>query len=282
MIKKILVPLDGTELAENALPYATELASKLGSKITAAYVAQTRNNGSKERSELYIADIDKRMGNEASLNSITLAGDLKKEISKYVNENNIGLVVLATQGQSESKRDWQIISKIIWSTKKPVIIIEPGKRNTKVIPNGLFKKILVPLDGSPESEAVLASVIEIASKLKSEVVLFSVLTKNMHEPVVALSVYMDYMEKRKEDLTILSMGYLNIVGYRLKEKGIKVTSEVRAGTPAVEITNYASEIGADLIAMSTSARSGIAGWFFKSNTVGKLIDQNTSLLIVQQ
>ena len=78
-----------------------------------------------------------------------------------------------------------------------------------------------------------------------------------------------------------AMNYLEKVGANFKEKGISVASEVRFGSAAEEIINYADEIKADLVAISTHGRSGIGRWIFGSNAARIMHRGNTPLLMVR-
>jgi nucleotide-binding universal stress UspA family protein len=75
--------------------------------------------------------------------------------------------------------------------------------------------------------------------------------------------------------------YLKKIGDKLRDKGIKVTSEVRVGAPAEEIIKFADEVKADIVVMATHGRSGIGRWIFGSVSGKVLREGNTPILLVR-
>lgn len=132
----------------------------------------------------------------------------------------------------------------------------------------LYKKILVPLDGSRLAECVLPHVEELA---KSGMVKEIILLRVCDSP----SIVADYpegkgktWEKHVERLTSNAQQqcslYINDVEQNLKEKGFKVKSESSLGKPAEEIVNYANKNKVDLIVMASHGRSGVSRWAYGS------------------
>ncbi len=132
----------------------------------------------------------------------------------------------------------------------------------------MYKKILVPLDGSKLAECVLPHVEELA---QSGVVKEIVLLRVCDSP----SIIADYpegkgktWEKHVERLTSNAEQqcslYINDVAQSLKDKGYKVKAESRLGKPADEIVNYANKNKIDLIVMASHGRSGISRWAYGS------------------
>jgi nucleotide-binding universal stress UspA family protein len=125
----------------------------------------------------------------------------------------------------------------------------------------MYKRALVPLDGSVVAETVIPFLLEIAGPLDMEVVLLRV--NQPVAPVViegAGSVEIEDIEARRID----AEEYLAPVAVELRTKGIRVDTRVRRGMPAEEIVAAAKEEGVDLIAMSTHGRSGLGRLLFGS------------------
>jgi nucleotide-binding universal stress UspA family protein len=125
----------------------------------------------------------------------------------------------------------------------------------------MYKRALVPLDGSVVAETVIPFLLEIAGPLDMEVVLLRV--NQPVAPVViegAGSVEIEDIEARRID----AEEYLAPVAVELRAKGIRVDTRVRRGVPAEEIVAAAKEEGVDLIAMSTHGRSGFGRLLFGS------------------
>jgi nucleotide-binding universal stress UspA family protein len=125
----------------------------------------------------------------------------------------------------------------------------------------VYKRALVPLDGSPLAETIIPFILEIAGPLDMEVILLRVVQPI--PPVVieaSRHVEVEDVEARRID----AEEYLAPVAVELEGKGVRVKSQVRRGTPAPEIVAAARETGADLIAMSTHGRGGFGRMVFGS------------------
>ena len=275
MYERIVVPLDGSQLAEIALPYAEELSVRLGSEVTLIYVSESIDDPHRHMHQIYMQKMAestkqgaetyaKKLGKEMAtqVRSVNLAGNPAEEIVKYADSENIGLVVLSTHGQS-GIRQWtigSIANKVVRATKQPVALVRAEGACPDVARKGMLKKALLPLDGSRESEAAIPYAAELASRIGISVVLVQVLAigdKTLAE---------DYLEK---------------IGAQLKQKGVTVESRVIFGEAATEIINLADEIHADVVAMSTHGRSGIGRWILGSVAERVLYEGNTPLLLVR-
>ncbi|MBL0347513.1 universal stress protein [Candidatus Villigracilis affinis] len=125
----------------------------------------------------------------------------------------------------------------------------------------MYKKILVPLDGSPLAEAVLPHAQALAKSEGAEIVLLSVpVTPNLdylsRTPGLATQIIED-AERETE-------AYLKTEVEKLTGEGTKVTSVMREGPIPEMILMVADEVHADVIAMSTHGRSGIQRWLMGS------------------
>jgi nucleotide-binding universal stress UspA family protein len=125
----------------------------------------------------------------------------------------------------------------------------------------MYKRALVPLDGSPIAEAIIPFILEIAGPLDMEVVLLRVV-----EPIppIALEgsrhIEVEDVELRRTD----AEEYLAPIAVELRNKGVRVESRVRRGNAVDQIVAAAREAGADLIAMSTHGRGGLGRLMFGS------------------
>jgi len=135
----------------------------------------------------------------------------------------------------------------------------------------MYKRLLVPLDGSKLAECVLPHVSEIAKGCATEEVVLVSVTERIvaasserkviqptepipaPEPVVRVPVIVGKMQRQAER-------YLNRIANRMVKKGIKVRTEVRLGDPADEIAKFAEEDGDDLIIIASHGRSGFSRW----------------------
>lgn len=122
----------------------------------------------------------------------------------------------------------------------------------------MYKKILVPLDGSELSEGVLPYVDSLARRMGAQVVLLRVITAPVLEPVLADGLAAHPVPSDDSGTRAHAEGYLQRVAFDHFDPNVQVSYEVSGGPIAETILDYASGVEADLIAMSTHGRSGIA------------------------
>jgi nucleotide-binding universal stress UspA family protein len=123
------------------------------------------------------------------------------------------------------------------------------------------KRVLVALDGSTSSEAVLRFVLEIAGPLDMTVMLLRVVESPV--PPMTDDVYrapVETIEERRRD----AEEYLAPIASALRARGVQTAWEVRRGRPAEEILAAAGESGVDMIAMATHGRTGFGRLLFGS------------------
>ena len=114
----------------------------------------------------------------------------------------------------------------------------------------MFKKILVPLDGSPLAEAILPQVTELARALGAEVLLLRVAIAHVFPGVDPTDEEVRVVHEAEE--------YVEALAGKLADKGVRVGTAVRYGKAAGEIINHITDNKMDLVAMSTHGRSGLS------------------------
>jgi len=142
----------------------------------------------------------------------------------------------------------------------------------------MYKKILVPLDGSELAKRALTEAEKLANYLGAEIILFQVATfmPIYGSPELVTPLIID--EKQKET----AEKYLSNLAEELKKKGLRVTVMVRTGQQvAAEIIDFAKEVGADLIVMCTHGRSGITRWVLGSTAHKVVIRAETPILLLR-
>jgi len=143
----------------------------------------------------------------------------------------------------------------------------------------MYKRALVPLDGSIVAEGIIPFVLEIAGPLDMEVVLLRVLLP-IRPSVIEGTRYaeLEDAEKRRAE----AEEYLASIAVELRAKGVKTTTMVRRGEPAEEILAGAREAGADLIAMTTHGRSGLGRLLFGSGAEAVLRQSEVPVFLMRQ
>jgi len=142
----------------------------------------------------------------------------------------------------------------------------------------MYKKILVPLDGSPLAEKALDHAVKLAKLFDSEIILFQVVhfmpiygSPELVAPLIVDEKQKEYAEK-----------YLTRLTRELEAKNLKVRSLVKTGQQvAVEVIDFAKESGVDLIIMCTRGRSGISRWVLGSTAHKVLVRAETPILLLR-
>jgi len=144
----------------------------------------------------------------------------------------------------------------------------------------MYKKILVPLDGSKRAERILPYVEELATKFASHLVLLQVI-----EPSVVLAAPYDmghyYDITQIERLTEEAKGYLRCLQGEFLAKGIETETIVDNGPVVTCILEEAVRKDVDLIAMASHGRSGLARAFYGSVAAGMLHQADRPLLLIR-
>ena len=125
----------------------------------------------------------------------------------------------------------------------------------------MFKRVVIPLDGSELAEAILPFIMQIAGPLDLEVTLLRVVQPLPPEVIEgARRVVLDDIERRQQEAET----YLAELATSIAGSGVQVRTEVRVGVPVREIVACAREREVDFIAMTTHGRSGLGRLLFGS------------------
>ena len=278
MFENIIVPLDTSKLAEVALPYAEELAAKMGSDIVLLTIIESENAKELENYYRYIMKIkeatkdyaakytDNEKGKAIKVEIATQDGNPAQGIIEYSLMSKFPLIVMASHGQSGIRR-WtvgSIADKVVRSgNPKPVMLIRANDTHADIREKRLLKKALVPLDGSDRSEAVIPYISTIVYKLEMELTLLQVVPETNNTETEAKS-YLQSMCSKIEDII-----------------NVPVNSEVAAGPVAETIIDLADELAVDLVAMSTHGMNRNNPLALGSVAQKVFLGGNTPLLLIK-
>lgn len=142
----------------------------------------------------------------------------------------------------------------------------------------MYRKILVPLDGSKLAEAVLPQVRVLADTASGEIVLlrvpdYPIFDQSLTDPELITQI------QRQADSD--ARAYLDAVARDLQGNGRKISCVVVNGAVADTILDWAERTGADLIAMSTHGRGGMARWLIGSVTDKVVQGARVPVLVVR-
>ena len=292
MYTRVLVPLDGSEASEVVLPYVVEIAAGSAAEVILVIVSEFAGmrmnriyNPYLEQAATDVEDQlekwDAKAG--AKVRHDVLVGKPASEILRYADESDVSLVAMVSRGSSDTG-PWllgDIAAKVIRATSKPVLLVRSPASNAALQRKSLIKRVLIPLDGSKLGEAAIPRVEALAKSLDIELVLLHVSEPVIIADVPGLASITIPRSKEEASRMASASDYLNNCETTLREEGLSVSIELRSGSAADQIIDYAEAEGIDLIAMSTHGRSGIGRWVFGSVADKVLHAGNTPLLLVR-
>ena len=273
MFKRMLAPLDGTELAEKVIPYVLQLTGSLELETSLLHVCEVSKTTSMFMCQSYVNHLVERLSNELKkdkgiIKGCVGEGDVAKSILQFAAKNNSDLILMSKHSDTEQERRLigNIAHKVLNGTRVPVLIVHPGDA-VPVVKNDWPKNILVPLDGSKLSDKVLPYVESLSEQMqfRPEITLLNICESrglNADYPESALQLtWEEHVRKSNENSARICSMHLDEVQAQLEVKKFKVKSHVILGNKVVdEIIKYSNEQAFDLIAMTTHGYSGISVW----------------------
>jgi nucleotide-binding universal stress UspA family protein len=261
-LARVLVPLDGSTLAEAILPVVERLARDHEAEVILLEVlegqgAREAGPDAERQAGGYLqqmVDSLRRRGLR-QVRACVWYGDADQAIANAATRERADLIAMSTHGRSGL--DWlrfgSVAEGVVRRAPVPVLLV----RGMAAWDRGGIGRILVPLDGSEASEEVLPIVSCLAGPFDFEVQLLHVVeaTRSLPgAPAGATAVHDPETEA----------AYLARVAASLEARGLRVGVTLRAGLPAEVIPTVADETKSGLVAMSTHGRSGLGRLFLGS------------------
>jgi nucleotide-binding universal stress UspA family protein len=294
MFSHLLVPLDGSRLAEGSLVVASMLCQKLNAVATLIHIIEEdapqeihgeRHLTDEEEACRYLDEIAQKyfLPDAATCHvHAEKVQDVAQSISDHSGELAPDLIVMCTHGKS-GLRDimvGSIAQQIIGMGKTPILLVNPQEGNSEPTQ---ITKILVALDGDPAHDASLPVAAELAQKLGAVLHLLTVVHTLGTLPGEraatgwllpgATRAMLDMDEEAAHE-------HLQKLAVQWRKTGLSVTTEVLRGDPAQQILANTDAVGADLIALATHGKSGMSA--FWSSSVGPRVvsASKTPLLLI--
>ena len=300
VINHILVPPDGSALAECVLPHVTALAPVTNARVTLLHVLQHAHNGNgnpavdpvewhlqKQKSEKYLEQIVGQLNKSGILavESLILEGNPANSVIDFAHNNNVDLIALSTHGNS-GLSGWNVssvVQKILLRSYKSTLLVRaylPSSTGTTKI---RYKRLFVGMDCSPRSEFVLPFAISLAQFHKSQVILECAIEKPQAINRFPLSdedseLINRFVERNYQTATHYFKQLLN--QFPIKE--LKLKTHVSIDDNAISVLHdLAEEANANLVMLVAHGYSGERRWPYGSVTTSFIAYGNTSLMILQ-
>jgi nucleotide-binding universal stress UspA family protein len=265
MFKKIVVPLDGSPLAEAVIPFAAEIVSKSGGELVLVTAVQqvgvwdatlTLMDRETEAARDYLEATRKAVAGRVSTKIVS--GDAAEAVLACVDEIGADMLAISTHGRSGLAR-WlfgSTATHMLEQSKVPLLVIRPKEGEDKGAPGPVVKKILVPLDGSDVAHGILPVVEDFAKAIGATLVLY--------HAVAPLAAYPGFemagasaIGQVVDDLQAQANEILTKAARDVKSRGVEATIAVNLNTAVDGIIQAGDELGVDLIAISTHGRGGL-------------------------
>ena len=266
MYTKILVPLDGSRLAEQILPYACLIAEAFEIPVELLRVDDSGSLAPSKGND-YLREI----GDWAFPSSVKFHRSIEianptEAILRHAAAERQTLIAIATHGLS-GIRGWTMGSvayKVVHATRNPVLLIRPTEEGDPAVAVKLGT-VLVPLDGSGLAERILPHVIALAKQLSLEVTLIRAYTSPPDDYIVGDGLYLEALARGRAALKEEIDNYLTGKTEHIRAAGLSQVSPIAIeGEAAGEIIDCARNTQNGLIAMSTHGRSGLGRWLMGS------------------
>jgi nucleotide-binding universal stress UspA family protein len=291
MLRSILVPLDRSTFAEQALPLAACIARKAGARLDLVEVhgSYFKDNPHacwapqgheldvdlKQREASYLDAVAKKAAGSspAPVTTALLPGSdvlpetVAESILARARASKADLIVTTTHapGALTCVAMGSVAAELVRRSSVPVILVRPGETAREATPAPDVDDILVPLDGSPLAEQVLAPAAELARVMGARCHLLQVV-----EPTTSG----EQAEKAQAE------AYLQRIAAGLREQGLEVRARaVFAWDAAGAILAEADEQGSKLIALATHGRGGLE-WLMLGSVADQLVRRAPTPVLV--
>ncbi len=264
MLKKILVPLDGSELADRILTHVRRLLLREDAEVMLLSVLPAEAATEDERSRAWrieeasghlMGELKKLGQAGARARYDLMTGDPATQILAFADTWQPGLIAMSTHGRTglERFRRGSVAERVLRGSEHPVLLANPLAFEGQ---EARFRRVLIPLDGTDASAAILPIAHELASRYEAEVILL--------HAAAAYTAFAEYpnveVRPSAEELRDLMEPYRE----RFDRAGIKARVYILYEDPAQAILHVAAADSVDLVAMTTHGRSGLSRWVFGS------------------
>jgi nucleotide-binding universal stress UspA family protein len=297
MYRRLLVPLDGSCLAETSLVVVERLAAVYKATVVLLHVIERgapasvhgeRHLRTAVEAQTYLAGLAARLSAggiavEAHAHDVP-EGDVARSIVAHAEEGGADLIALCTHGGG-GLRDLlvgSIAQQVLRRGTAPVLLTRPN-------PSGgaapfAPRTVLVPLDGTAAAEVALATAQDVAGHVGAALHLVMVVATlgTVRGERQALAQALPMATRAELDLEgEEAQRYLEEVGDRLRAGGTAVTTEVRRGDTLSALADEAAEAGVGLVVMATHGRAGVQAIWAGSVATRLLVRTRVPLLLLR-
>ena len=265
----ILIPLDGSQLAEGALPYAVALAKAFEERIALLSVWEGNETElaaalpavaielearAREHFATYLSTLQARSFGGVPVEALIREGDAETEIASTAAELHARAIVIATHGRSGIGR-WfygSTAAGLLRTSTVPVMAVGPHALASPPA-DVTLRHIMCPLDGAPLAEAALAVASSIAERTGAKLSLVRVV--NWAAQSYPYTLPDAYIPQLDDELEASANAYLK---RKVSDASVETSAFVVRGAVAESLIDFVSNQAVDLVVMTTHGRAGFA------------------------
>ena len=294
MFKHLLVPLDGSRMAESALPAAARIAARAKAALTLIHVVEKnapaevhrteRHLVSPEEAAAYLAEVAARpvlAGLRVRTHVHTAeVSDVARSIAEHSAELTPDLVVMSTHGRGGTRRliFGAIAQQVIGLGVTPVLLVRlPAEE-----PAEQWHTILAPIDGDPAHEKCLpvAAELAVAFGCRLHLLMVTPTLGKLKGSAAATSMLLPGATRIKLEMdSAAARDYLAARSAELARGGVATENEASRGDPARAIVRAARKLSADMVVMGTHGRAGTDA-FWQGSVAARVVARTKVLLLL--
>lgn len=297
MLEHILLPLDGSALAERVIPHAVSLTEAFNSKLTLLRVVFQDDDTNalgfvnpmewqmrKTEAESYLKSVQQRLQTAGIDSQVQIfEGKPAHQIVEFAKANDVQLVIMSSHGSS-GLSEWNInstVQKVLFRAHIPVMIIRAYQEPYEDIKGLSYKRILLPLDGSKRAECTLPLAESLSAAQSSTIFLAHI----VEEPYLPCQTPLSnedqaVIEKMNEINLSESENYLRQVKRNLKTQHVETIIESSI-KPTLTLHNIIDREQIDLVLLSAHGFSGDNRWPYGKIALNFIAFGTTPLIIIQ-
>jgi nucleotide-binding universal stress UspA family protein len=296
MFRHILVPLDGSPLAECVLPHIVAVTQAFEANVTLIQVLERSRNGrgvpmvdpmdwqiAERQAAAYLDGVAARL-EKAGIESanIVVEGSAAERVIEYAHANDVDLIALSSHGKS-GLSGWNVssvVQKIVQRAHRSILLVRAYQPLLGELEGLIYQRLLIPFDGSQRAQCVISSTVALARAYDAEVLLAHVVRR----PETPCQIHRTEEDIRLADrLTERNWQEANIHLRDIKSQ-LPVRAEIRLSVSddvATALHELMEREKVDLVILSAHGRSGVSRWPYGGLTTNLICYGNTPLLIHQ-
>lgn len=297
MINHILVPLDGSALAECVLPHVEAITPVTNARITVIHVLENPENREgglpidpvgwhiqKQEAQAYLEKIVARL-QETGLSAeyVILEGKSADSIIEFAHTSDVDLIALSTHGRT-GLSGWSvssIVQKVLLRSYRSILLArayQPG-----LVPEIQYKRIFIGSDCSSRAEFILPTAISLAKFHKAQLILGTIIERPQIIQRFPLSEKdLKLIRQLTEKNEKIATHYHEQLVTQFSLKGLDVSTNVVVADHAIgALHDMVNDSGADLVMLVAHGDTGERRWPYGSITTSFISHGNTPLIIMQ-